>query len=483
MRFTRVIAAIVIGASASLSQLDAQTLRNAAPPAEFPPASFKGKQYVDSRGCIYIRAGIDGNTTWVPRVTRDRKQVCGYKPTAVAGATTTAPATPAPREITLDTPPAQAPAPRQAAPAANTTPRTAAAPVATPAPQRAAAPVRSTPVRTVPAPTVRTVRKVPATSVTPRTTVAKRVPSGTVAAPRKTPVATPTASPTATGGCPNASAFSQRYINQTGVRCGPQAEPPITYGRGWDRSSALTPRATAPAVVAAGTRRAASDGVPMSLETRIVAKHIYDDRQNTTNVTVPEGYRPVWTDDRLNPHRAEHTLRPPVALSNFKPPQGYRAVDREDGRLNPNRGIRTAQGDAATSRIWTDTLPRELRPVETNPRTITVIHPERTYKNSAPAPQLIRLSSRNAPDSSAPQAESRSKPSYVRVATYGSDADARRVAQALAGQGLPVRLGTIKRRSGDVRVVLAGPYADRDRAARTLNQLRAAGYGGATLTR
>ena len=59
----------------------AQTLREAGPPAEFPPASFKGKQYVDSKGCVYIRAGIDGNVRWVPRVSRTRKLVCGYKPT------------------------------------------------------------------------------------------------------------------------------------------------------------------------------------------------------------------------------------------------------------------------------------------------------------------------------------------------------------------------------------------------------------------
>ncbi|MFC3615702.1 SPOR domain-containing protein [Lutimaribacter marinistellae] len=223
----------------------------------------------------------------------------------------------------------------------------------------------------------------------------------------------------------------------------------------------------------------------MSLETRIVAKHIYDNRQNTTNVSVPNGYRPAWTDDRLNPQRAEHTLRPPIALSTFTPPQGYRKVDREDDRLNPNRGLRTAQGDTATNQIWTDTIPRELRPVATNPRTITVTHPDRAYVNTAEGgAQTYRLSSRNAPGSAAPATvEARAKPSYVRVATFGSDAEARKAAKALAGQGLPVRLGTIKRRSGDVRVVLAGPYSDRDQAASTLNRLRAAGYGGASLTR
>ncbi|MDG1431640.1 MAG: SPOR domain-containing protein [Paracoccaceae bacterium] len=50
-------------------------------PAEYPPVPFEGREYVDSKGCVFIRAGVDGATNWVPRVTRDRNPVCGFEPT------------------------------------------------------------------------------------------------------------------------------------------------------------------------------------------------------------------------------------------------------------------------------------------------------------------------------------------------------------------------------------------------------------------
>jgi predicted small lipoprotein YifL len=54
-------------------------------PAELPPADFAGRQYVDSQGCVFVRAEVNGATAWAPRLNRDRTPLCGYRPSLSAG--------------------------------------------------------------------------------------------------------------------------------------------------------------------------------------------------------------------------------------------------------------------------------------------------------------------------------------------------------------------------------------------------------------
>jgi hypothetical protein len=49
-------------------------------PAELPPAGYAGLQYVDTKGCMFVRAGADGEVLWVPRVSRNGKPDCDNPP-------------------------------------------------------------------------------------------------------------------------------------------------------------------------------------------------------------------------------------------------------------------------------------------------------------------------------------------------------------------------------------------------------------------
>ena len=169
----------------------AQDLRDVAGPKELPPASYTGSQYVDSTGCVFVRAGFDGQVTWVPRVNQDRQLVCGFKPTLTPSAGAVA----------------VAPAPE-------------AAPETTPAADAAAPPRRTTAVRAAPAPkAAKPARAAPV------------APQADVAAAHVELVSVTTVDAAATP-CKSGSKTAERYRLSNGkryLRCGGPVADPVAY--------------------------------------------------------------------------------------------------------------------------------------------------------------------------------------------------------------------------------------------------------------
>ncbi len=440
--------AVIMGLLSS-GGVQAQSFRTQ--PAEFPPASYKGKQFVDSAGCVFIRAGIDGNVTWVPRVSRKRQGVCGFKPTGIgSGVASAGSSAKAPVKITMNNgaaaPAAPAPVKRAPAPVAVATVAARPMPKVRTAPTVAPKVVRQTAPKPVPAPPVRPVAVAP---------VAQNVIAS----------APPSAVRPTSGGCIGRTPLSQRYSGSgsTGlpVRCGPQAAPVVGSSL---RSAAVTPRVAQAAPLANPAPQGANS------KTRIVPKHVAEKRYNTyANVSVPEGYKSVWEDDRLNPQRAEQDL---------------------SGRLHmfliwtntvPRRLVNRATGQDMTARMplvypYTSVAQqtRELGQVTFAKRNGQLV--KRIVRNRATA-SVARppvYSSRSSRKMAVPAVKPLGS-TYVQVGMFANMANAQKTAQRIAAMGMGARIGKSIRSGKPLMSVQAGPFGAQA-APNALGKLRGVGF-------
>lgn len=426
-----------------------QSLREAGPPAEFPPASYDGRQYVDSRGCVYIRAGLDGNVTWVPRVTPDRQHICGAEPTfSQASPAATASAEPQVAEAT--------PEPARAAPAVDT--------------RRAAAERRAANQRQAEARRQADARRAAAA----RQAEARRKAEAQRQAELTTQLRASAGKRVRILTCDAASGRESAVVtaaNGVRLRCGPRDA--AETGRVADMGGH---RREMPGHSTTIIYRTA-DGRTVSGKARIVPRHLYQAADAShRRVRVPEGYRPAWKDDRLNPRRAEQTL---------------------DGR-------------AQMRLVWTDTVPRRLVDPRTG-RDVRADHPKLFYPFTdletqeaylsmrgrvlvlKAADGRVKLVPRRDVGGAAGTVSTRSAAAVRRAAPQGPDGfgavdhrflqiglfrsrdEAYAAGRRLAGLGMTVRFGTLVRGSERTPTLVAGPFADAAGLSRAAESARAAG--------
>lgn len=467
--------AAAVGGSAALAEMEING------PADVPPPSYKGRQYVDSAGCVFVRAGYGGTVTWVPRVDRSKKQLCGYQPSlpqgAAAAKVAAAPVKSAP-PVAVAATPAPAPATRPArSPFAPTPfvgkPMETIATTATPpriglgaaAPMQ---PVPAAPVRGAAAPQSPVLPPVAAAVPARSDYVSPYALSGGTAAPgggslryhntlpvpvRITGTETVAAAATA---CPAGMAAAQRYLLSDGrsvVRCGGAAENPVDFINAAAvpglvvTPSAPMPGATPQQVYAAASPYALGGGVaPMTARPGSSGPSV-----GPVLVRAPSG----------------HITLAPITVETSVGPTGY-APAFDDGRLNPFRGPRTAQGDAEQGVMWTNQVPSR-RVTERTPERRRIV-PAAPVHVSAPAlspgaSTPMRVSSKSAPEAAAPAA-----PRYVQVGSFAVAGNAAAAKARLAAAGLPVSSAQTRR---GLTVVLAGPFAD---ARAALATVRNAGF-------
>lgn len=497
----KVVSVAVLAAVLGAFSADAQSLKGISGPAELPPAGYKGQSYVDSRGCVFLRAGYGGTVNWVPRVTRDRKPLCGYPRTQFASAvpvTASAPvrqaaATAAPAPTVIAAAPSPKPGPTViAAPAAR------APQVAQAAPRPSIAGAVMAPPSPAPAPTViagQAAAPIPAARVA-APVVAHTSDSTAVYAQLQAQerAATPRAlvQPWATSAAPAGQAMAcdpsvplaKRFRTSDGrsvILCtradgsveGAQApiiasasgfaawqlQAQVEAGQG-QRARTYYKGGGASVVVAPSTRAAAA--APVSRLPGV-------DRAPIATAT---GYN-AWM---LGTKGGSVSFTDPAAVPGVvHVPKGYKPAWR-DGRLNPMRGLGTMDGQVQQDMVWTREVPARLVPRSAAPQQVIVLSSKSAGKPETAPRSTVTVSSKSAPQA---PAKATKGGIYVQVGTFGQAGNADAAKARLRAAGLPIGTAKITKGGQAMQIVFTGPYADAGSAQRALKAARGAGFGDA----
>lgn len=445
----RVLSAMLLAAVCGGTVAQAQTVAQVGGPAELPPPGFSGQMYVDSRGCVFLRAGLAGRTTWVPRVSKDRKALCGYPPTREAMARPVPVAEPA----TV----AEAPAPR-----ATGKPMQTVATLTTPPRIKVANPPKPSndPYLTRAVPAGAAARPVvvaaPApVAVQPRVAApaAVAVPAARVAVaqPQKAPVAAQPQVAFVPGrpGPGKLACFESAPVAQVVALSNGGTAVLCTRGDG-TLNGARAPiydvvamgegaRSGAGIYAAPGRSSARAAAAPARIAPAGIASAGIAPAAPPAAETVPEGYKLAWTDDRLN----------------------------------PRRGMGTPQGQAEQDQVWTRQVPAQLVAPQA-PAAVTVAsagQPRRTMV------QVSTKTEASAPVAAEPVAARGEY--YVQVGSFGVPENAEGARARLRAAGLPVGTATVTRKGKALQMVMAGPFADAGAAQAALRAARGAGFGDA----
>lgn len=72
---------IYLAVNAFLMSIGAALAQGASAPAELPPDGYSDRAFVDSQGCAFSRAEMDGTVEWVARLDAARQPICDETPT------------------------------------------------------------------------------------------------------------------------------------------------------------------------------------------------------------------------------------------------------------------------------------------------------------------------------------------------------------------------------------------------------------------